>query len=235
MSNIINNLKDFILSDNGVKIIGFVVTIGIAYITAKLTSQNEKKSFTTQYFKEKGVAVQEKVLKFWSALVLNNFNVEKTYNEVSNNKDKKNDVDILIEIQKDSYIYCSAKTIKAISSYQQYLYKNKNNIKMNEDDIIKGKKENSKKDKIEVIKDRIKFYKMFILITRIISRMKYDFTGENVDELDIIKMKITDFNFSSRILCKILVWYYNLKDLLIKLVIIIVLILLVFNILKIYV
>lgn len=233
MNNIIINLKDFMLSDNGMELLGFIVTIGVAYTTAKLTSKNTKKSFTTQYFKEKGITVQEKVLKFWTALILNNFNIKKTYYEVNDVENKKNDADdvddvgILLEMQKDSYIYCSPKTIKALSDYQQYLYKNKDDDKIKENDIKEKNKDKAEKSKFEIIKRRIKFYRMFILITRIISGMKYDFTDEKVDELDIIKLKITDFDLLSRILCKIMVWYYNFKNLLIKLGITLILLLIV--------
>ena len=73
---------------------------------------------------------------------------------------------------------------------------------------------------------------MFVLIARIISRMKYDFTGEKVDELDIIKIKITDFNLFTRAVCRIMLWYYNLKDILIKLIVIILLLLAMFIIYK---
>ena len=66
--------KDFILSENGMKIMGFIVTIIVAYITAKFTSKNTKKSLTTQYFKDKGVDLQEKILRFWVDLFMNGFN-----------------------------------------------------------------------------------------------------------------------------------------------------------------
>ena len=71
--------KDFILSENGMKIMGFIVTIIVAYITAKFTSKNTKKSLTTQYFKDKGVDLQEKILRFWVDLFMNGFNIVNSY------------------------------------------------------------------------------------------------------------------------------------------------------------
>ena len=138
-----DEIKEFMLTDNGIKILGFVVTIVVAYVTAKLTSRNTKKSLTTQYFKEKEVNVQEKVLKFWCGLVMGNFNILNAYKEAIDSKDKKinkNDTDILTEIQKESYIYSSPKTIKAIKEYMQYLYRNKtDNIEIEEENPIKSK------------------------------------------------------------------------------------------------
>ena len=46
--------------------------------------------------------------------------------------------------------------------------------------------------------------------------MKYDFTGEKVDELDLIKIKITDLNLLTKFLCRIILWYYNIKELFVK-------------------
>lgn len=180
--------------------------------------------------KEKGVNIQEKVLNFWCGLVMGNFDILNAYKEAIVSKDKKliKDEYILNEIQKESYIYSSPKTIKAIKEYMQYLYKNKtNNIETKEDTTNK-----SKESILGHIKSKIKFSRMFVLIARIISRMKYDFTGEKVDELDIIKIKITDFNLFTRAICRIVLWYYNLKDILIKLIIIILLLLVMFIIYK---
>ena len=75
------------------------------------------------YFKEKGTEIQEKVLRFWCGLFMNNFKIVDSYREAFKDKKINNDTDILINIQKESYVYCSSKTIKAIREYQQYLYK----------------------------------------------------------------------------------------------------------------
>ena len=54
---------------------------------------------------------------------MNNFKIVDSYREAFKDKKINNDTDILINIQKESYVYCSSKTIKAIREYQQYLYK----------------------------------------------------------------------------------------------------------------
>lgn len=203
----IDKIKNFILTENGIEILKLVVTISIAYITAKLTAKNSKKNLTTQYFKEKGIEIQEKVLRFWCGLFMNSFKIADSYREAFNTKEEISDTDILIKIQKESYVYCSSKTIKAIKEYQQYLYKSKE-IK---NEVLPNLE--NKKSLIKRIKSKIVFSNQFVLITRIISRMKYDFTGEKVDELDLIKIKIKDFNIFMRILCRIILWYYNIKEL----------------------
>ena len=119
----IDKIKDFLMTENGIEVLKLVVTVGIAYITAKITAKNTKKNLTTQYFKEKGTEIQEKVLRFWCGLFMNNFKIVDSYREAFKDKKINNDTDILINIQKESYVYCSSKTIKAIREYQQYLYK----------------------------------------------------------------------------------------------------------------
>lgn len=203
-------IKEFIMTENGIEILKLIVTVGIAYITARITARNTRKNLTTQYFKEKGIEIQEKVLRFWCGLVINNFKIMDAYIEAFNNRKLSNvtDADILINVQKESYIYSSSKTINAIKDYQQYLYKSKNlYIEKSEAKV----KQNSTKSKIE-------FINQLILIVRIISRMKYDFTGEKVDELDLIKIKIKDLNFIMRLLCRIILWYYNVREFLVKLI-----------------
>lgn len=62
--------------------------------------------------------------------------------------------------------------------------------------------------------------------------MKYDFTGEKVDELDLIKIKIKDFNIVMRALCRIILWYYNIKEIFFKILLFAIIVLLVFVIYK---
>lgn len=224
----IDKIKIFLMTENGIEILKLVVTIGIAYITAKITAKNTKKNLTTQYFKEKGTEIQEKVLRFWCGLFMNDFKIADSYNEAFKDKKINNDTDILINIQKESYVYCSSKTIKAIREYQQYLYKSKsiNNEELEELEDLQKKK--SKKNIKLRIKATIKFANQFILITRIISRMKYDFTGEKVDELDLIKIKIKNLDLPTRFLCRIILWYYNIKELFVKLLLISIILLIIF-------
>ncbi len=225
---------DFFSNDNFIKIVGFIFTILTSFIVAKVTSNNTKKSLTTQYFKEKGVNIQEKVLNFWSGLFMNGFQIKQAYEDVNNNsnnksKDKKNqlsDIDIIKEIHRDSYAYCSSKTIRAISDYQQYSYRNNNNSN--------SKNVNDTKETkiIKIFMKKLNAFRMFILISRIIKRMKYDFTGENVDELDIIKIKINDFGFLSQILARLVLYYYNIKEIISKLIFKLILIIIIILIIK---
>lgn len=214
------SFKDFALSENGMKIIGFMVTIIVAYITAKLTSKNTKKSLTTQYFKEKGVVLQEKILRFWSDLFMNGFNIVNSYKKAYELADDMSisDVDALTRVLEDNYMYCSSKTVKAIKDYMQYTYKSQ------------GKK---KTDKFK-LKKKLNASCMFILISRIINRVKYDFTGEKVDELDIIKIKIKDLNWSTKFLSRTVLWYYNFKEYFVKICSFIIIGVLAFTFYKIY-
>lgn len=114
----LSQLKKFLNNPNGLKILELVVTIIIAYFTAKITAKNSRKNLTTQYFKEKGIETQEKILKFWSNLFMDKFDIKESYNDAFH-ENIDDDVHILNLINKESYIYCSAKTIKAIKDYQQ--------------------------------------------------------------------------------------------------------------------
>lgn len=222
----IEKIKNFLITENGIEILKLVVTIGIAYITAKNTAKNSRRNLITQYFKEKGTEIQEKVLKFWCGLFMNGFKIKDSYQEAFDIEVENNsDTDILIKIQKESYVYCSSKTIKSIRVYQQYIYTS-NNIYTEESKDLKNKNLKEKLHK------QIIFLNQFVLITRIISRMKYDFTGEKVDELDLIKMKITDFNLFRRLLCRIILWYYNIKELSVRILLFLIIIYFIFIICK---
>lgn len=67
-------LKITLSSEDLLTIIGFACTFFVAFITAFLTSKNNNKSITSDYFKREGINVQERVLKFWSSLLLYDFN-----------------------------------------------------------------------------------------------------------------------------------------------------------------
>lgn len=224
----IDKIKNFLMTENGIEVLKLVVTVGIAYITAKITAKNTRKNLTTQYFKEKGTEIQEKVLRFWCGLFMNNFKIVDSYREAFKDKKINNDTDILINLQKESYVYCSSKTIKAIREYQQYLYKSKDINTEEVGDSKDSQNETSEKNKAGYIKTKIKFANQFILITRIISRMKYDFTGEKVDELDLIKIKITDLNLLTKFLCRIILWYYNIKELFVKILLTLIILFIIF-------
>lgn len=197
----INTIINFIKT-NAIEIIKISGTVVVAYLTAKIAARNNKKQITTQFFKEKGIDTQEKILRFWCILFMNDFRINESYIKAFKDLEKKNDSQILLIVYENSYIYCSSKTIKALKEYQQCVYKNaaKNNKIIN----------NSKNEKS--IKFKIIFAQQFVLISRIIAKMKYDFTGEKVDELDLIKIKIRDLDFTTKIISRLMLWYYNIKS-----------------------
>lgn len=77
-------------------------------------------------------------------------------------------------------MYSSESTIKALATYQQYIFKNDN------------RNSNSKKDQME----------MLIKTTRVATKLKYDFTGEKVNTIDLLKIKLNDLNI------KAILWGY---------------------------
>lgn len=217
------------MTENGMEILKLVVTIIIAYITSKLTSKNTKRNLTTQYFKENGTELQKKILSFWCGLFMKDFNIQNSYKESFESKESINDANIIIKVYKESYIYCSSKTIKAIKEYQQYLYRKK--------DINKEMQQKDEEKKIwkkicKYIKEKISFLNQLVLITRIISRIKYDFTGEKVDELDLIKIKIKDFNIYMRASARIILLFYDIKEIFFKAILILLIICVFFIVIK---
>lgn len=225
----LETLKGNLSPELSLKILEFITTIIIAYITAKITAKNAKKTLTTQYFKDEGVKTQESVLKFWCALLLNNFDIQTAYKKAFNptKSIKKSDADILIELHEESYIYCSSKTISAIKDYLQHLYK--------EDSINDASDNHNSKNPFKFLKKLINKANVttnFVLITRIISRMKYDFTGEKVDELNILMIKINDITISFKILFRIKLWLYNIKENIQKILILLLAILITFYLYK---
>lgn len=86
---------------------------------------------------------------------------------------------VIKEVQKDSYMYSSKVTLKYIGEYMQEIFKKR------------------KKQRI--------ILQMF-LVGKIISNMKYDFTGEKTTVMDLLKIKINDLDFKKKVkiyLCEI--------------------------------
>lgn len=76
--------------------------------------------------------------------------------------------DYMNKLLHDTYIYSSSETIKRLSNFQQYLY----------DKRDKGKDYES--------------YTVMVLVAGVITSVKYDFTGETVGVIDLLKIKLTD-------------------------------------------
>ena len=221
----VNKIINFFITNKGIKILELIATIVIAFITARITANNTKKNLTTQYFKERGIELQEKILRFWCELFFKNFNIQNSYKESFKTKNNIEETDIIRKVHEESYIFCSSKTIKAIKEYQQYVFKNNGN-----NNKVQQKESNKKIHKY--LKEKLIPLSQIILITRIISRMKYDFTGEKVDELDLIKMQMKDFDIFMRIISRIILLYYNIKEIFFKIVLVSIIICVCFIVIK---
>ena len=189
-------------------IIGFACTIFVSFITSFLTAKNNNKSITSDYFKREGINVQERILKFWSSLLLYDFDKCTEIYKKNNKLEKKiDDVEIIKQINHYAILYSSKATIRAIATYQHYLYQNNKN----------GKK--IKKDKNSTLETM----KLIIISSRVIKKMKYDFTGEKVDIIDLLKIRIKDLDNKKILLSRILIIYYSFIENLGKLIMTIIL------------
>ncbi len=201
-------LKITLSGKNLSTIIGFACTIFVSFITSFLTAKNNNKSITSDYFKREGINVQERILKFWSSLLLYDFDKCTEIYKKNNKLEKKiDDVEIIKQINHYAILYSSKATIRAIATYQHYLYQNNKN----------GKK--IKKDKNSTLETM----KLIIISSRVIKKMKYDFTGEKVDIIDLLKIRIKDLDNKKILLSRILIIYYSFIENLGKLIMTIIL------------
>ena len=193
MENLIgdNNVLAFVMS--------FLSSVVVAYITAKLTLSNSRKSITAEHFKQQSIELQKINLEFWSSMLsseistaikkykidllkLNNDkNINTKIKEIENKKYGEEELkEMLKELQLNSYLYGSYSTIKAMGTYQQFAYKGIN-------------KEDNKKSNWKTMKT-------LTMVSRIISKMKYDYTGEKTSVMDILRIRINDFDFKKEII-----------------------------------
>lgn len=176
-------IKKILESDN-------LITIILAFITSFLTVKNNQRKTASEFFKKEGIKVQERLLDFWTGLLMNDFetNVD-NYIKQANLKGKYNTQDITKIILKESMLYSSKSTIKAIEAYQQYIFKNKLDKKSGFDET-----------------------RTLVLSLRVTKRMKYDFTGERVSEIDFLKVRINDLNFKKILQARIYIIWLNIKE-----------------------
>ncbi len=179
------------MQDYLINIIGFIVSIFIAFLTAYFTSRGNEKKTTNEYFKKEGIKVQKRLLEFWTNQLF--YDVSKCceiYKEEANISKKVSNTEVINIIIKEASIYSSKETIKALGSYQQFNY-----------NIHHKKKDN-------------KYYMVKTIITplRITKRMKYDFTGEKLNILDILKVKLNDYDYKIAILFYIIEIEYFIKE-----------------------
>ena len=205
-------LKNIIDNDNAISIIGFFITIIVAFITSFLTTKSNQKKTTSEYFKKEGIKIQERLLEFWSGLLVFDFDTNiANYKQVAKLNKNLIGPDVVKNIQKDSILYSSKSTIKAIGTYQQFVYKN-----------------NQTTDKCSDIKT----IQSIIVPLRVTKRMKYDFTGEKLSELDFIKIRINDLNIKKIILAYYFIFYYYLKENIIKIILIVIILVISFILLS---
>lgn len=177
-------IKKILESDN-------LITIILAFITSFLTVKNNQRKTASEFFKKEGIKVQERLLDFWTGLLMNDLetNVD-NYIKQANLKGKYNTQDITKIILKESMLYSSKSTIKAIEAYQQYIFKNK----------------------LEDKKSGFDETRTLVLSLRVTKRMKYDFTGERVSEIDFLKVRINDLNFKKILQARIYIIWLNIKE-----------------------
>ena len=177
-------IKKILESDN-------LITIILAFITSFLTVKNNQRKTASEFFKKEGIKVQERLLDFWTGLLMNDLetNVD-NYIKQANLKGKYNVQDITKIILKESMLYSSKSTIKAIGAYQQYIFKNK----------------------LEDKKSGFDETKTLVVPLRVTKRMKYDFTGERVSEIDFLKVRINDLNFKKILQARIYIIWLNIKE-----------------------
>lgn len=179
------------MKSNIIAIVQIIVTVIIAFITAYLTNLNERKKQTTVFFKQEGIKIQKEMLDFWCSILFIDYeNTIKRYinnnkQELMNSNNLENDSKItetmaIKEVQKNSYMYSSKLTLKYIGNYMQEIFKN-------------GEKQ------------RI-ILQMF-LVGKIISNMKYDFTGEKTGVMDLLKIRINDLDIKK----KFKIYLYGVK------------------------
>ena len=117
MSELINV---FFSSDN--LLTGFIVAI----ITFLFTLNINKNKTTTDTFKKEGITVQERLLDFWSGVLI--FGTKQSFEnyrlKAKLNK-KLSQSEIFEYIQSETVRYSSKNTLRALATYQQYVYKDK--------------------------------------------------------------------------------------------------------------
>lgn len=179
------------MEQNFITILQIVVTIFIAFITAFLTNRNERNKQTTVFFKQEGIKEQKKILDFWCSILFMDYestikryikdNAERIMSENDINKPNEiTDTMAIKLIQKDSYMYSSKLTLKYIGIYMQEIFKNV------------GKTNGITQT---------------FLVGKIISNMKYDFTGEKTSVMDLLKIKINDLDIRK----KLKIYGYEIK------------------------
>lgn len=206
MIELFNNIKSIISSTNKnyITILGFAVTIFVVFLTSYLTTKTNKKNTTNDYFKKEGIANQREILDFWSNLLIyNDYKIPVAVYKKAAKLEKNLSLEDTIKIiQQESIIYSSKETNAALATYLQFSYKKDNS---------------DSKALSNTLLKKIRNVQIIILVLRIVKRMKYDFTGEKIDTLDLLKIRIKDLNIKKKILARYFIIYYFIKERFLKL------------------
>ena len=174
---------------NGEILKNILVIVGTwitAIITYKLTSKNDKSKLLSTQFKQQGIEKQKKLLKLWTICAQNGY--ENFILSLESEYDKKHRLEDKTELIKlymnDVVLYTSKETMRLFAIFMQNAYKS------------------SKTQKINGMKTIYVAYK-------IMSCMKYDFTGEKIKTIDLIKIKINDLDIKKKAQLKFYEIYYS--------------------------
>lgn len=188
-----NIFKELISNNNFITVVGFAVTILVAFITSFLTSKINQKKTTSEVFKKEGVKVQERLLEFWAGLLIFDFDTNiDNYKKRANIKKELNGQETIKLVQSESIMYSSKNTIKAIGTYQQYSYKKKSSL-IKETNVIR-------------------IMQGLVVALRVTKSMKLDFTGEKVRVIDLIRIKLNDLDIKKILLTYYFLIYYYFKE-----------------------
>ena len=159
----------------------------VAIVTFLFTLNINKNKAITDTFKKEGITVQERLLDFWSGVLI--FGTKQSfenYRSKANLNKKLSQSEIFEYIQSETVRYSSKNTLRALATYQQYVYK----------------------DKSEKIID----YELIVLALRVAKSMKYDFTGEKTSVLDLMEIKIKDMKLIGYLMTYFYLVFYYIYD-----------------------
>lgn len=166
----------------------------VAIVTFLFTLNINKNKAITDTFKKEGITVQERLLDFWSNVFILGFEESLDNFKVKAKLDKKlSELDVFNYIKSESIRYSSKNTVKMMATYQQYIYKNSS---LEKNAITKDK------DTMELI----------VLALRVVKSMKYDFTGEKISVMDLIKIHIKNLNWRKYLLIYFYLVFYYIYD-----------------------
>jgi len=141
----------------------------------KFRSINKRNLQVEAFFKQiKGSEIDE-AFRYWTSMLMDMDNAMK---DIESQRWKKEH----IKMQQIVFMYGSERTVSILTAMMQHQY-NQDRIE-NKVNISFGSQENSKKE--------IQSFILMIYIAYLVCSLKLDFTGHNVEPMNLIKIKITD-------------------------------------------